>query len=389
MFQHGLNDKIFTMKKKIILIASLIISLSSLAQKIVKTTSPCNDAMLMEITGKWYKENGLSPGFMGLTAAQIQEGAKRLEAIHKLVLEVYPTPIGTIAADVYKTFQAEFAKQVRFEKNDNGSFEEVTVTGKPFPFYYYACVLHPYFCAGTNEIGNLYPDGGSGNIEINANGGLSNFLGDCGGDYDEATIDGRRIKIKKTVAKIWKGYELCYPSGAGGPEANEQSGSWCLLIHRKGMLPYIPVTKKQYLERALKYFPKFFYLDPKILDMITDKQQRDEMINQNTKLKDDVMKFYRDELDKATKDGSLDEPAIIQGPFFSPTNTFPIFTTEEAGGNMLVTENPKYMRKDLPPYVPQFFFVSWSWNNSPSVVKFGKAINENFPIEKLQEMIDK
>jgi hypothetical protein len=47
------------------------------------------------------------------------------------------------------------------------------------------------------------------------------------------------------------------------------------------------------------------------------------------------------------------------------------------------------MRKDLPVYVPQFFFVSWSWNNSPSVVKFGKAINENFPIEKLQEMIDK
>jgi hypothetical protein len=125
--------------------------------------------------------------------------------------------------------------------------------------------------------------------------------------------------------------------------------------------------------------------------MTTDKQQRDEMINQNTKSKNDVMKFYRDELDKATKDGSLDEPAIILGGLFSPidNSNFSIFTTEEAGGNMLVTENPKYMRKDLPVYVPQFFLVFWSWQNFPSVIKFGKAINENFPIEKLQAMIDK
>ena len=78
-----------------------------------------------------------------------------------------------------------------------------------------------------------------------------------------------------------------------------------------------------------------------------------------------------------------------RGGFFSLPGNFAIFTTEEAGGGMLVTENPKYMRKDLPVYVPQFFFVSWSWNNYPSVVKFGKAINENFPIEKLQAMIDK
>src|SRR5438046_1413979 len=103
------------MKKKIILIVSLIISLSSLSQKaiIIKTTSPCNDAMLMEITGEWHRFNNMSPGFMGLTAAQIQEGVKRLDAIHKLVQEAYPEFNGAIVADGYKTFQAEFAKQVR------------------------------------------------------------------------------------------------------------------------------------------------------------------------------------------------------------------------------------------------------------------------------------
>jgi hypothetical protein len=209
--------------------------------------------------------------------------------------------------------------------------------------------------------------GASGGMEINVNGG--DFLVDCSIRDDAATIEGRPIKLKKIAAKIWKENELCYPSGAGGPEANDQSGSWCVLIHRKGMLPYIPVTKKQYLEQALKYFPKFY--DPMIqsFDKIPDKQERDEGKNQITKQKDEVMKYYRDELVKITKDGSLDAPAIVKGMFNQLTN-FPIFTTEELGGQMLVTENPKYMRKDLPVYVPQFVFVSWSWNNFPAVVKF-------------------
>jgi hypothetical protein len=93
------------MKKQIILIVSLIISLSSLSQhsiKPIKTTSPCNDAMLMKITGEWHQFNNISPGFMGLTVAQIQEGIKRLDAIHKLVQEVYPNPTALLQAGFIK-----------------------------------------------------------------------------------------------------------------------------------------------------------------------------------------------------------------------------------------------------------------------------------------------
>ena len=380
------------MKKKITIIVSLIISLSSQGQNTenkIKTTSPCNDAMLMEITGKWHQANHLSPGFMGLTQAQVQEGIKRLDAIHKIILEIYPEPVGAIGAGVYKTFQAEFANQIRYEKNSSGSIDEVSVTGRPFPFFYYSCAIYPYFCSGTNEISNLYGVAGAeGGIEISVNGGLSNFLVNNSPTENESLIDGRPIKMKKTSAKMWKGYELCYPSGAGGPENNEQSGSWCLLIHRKGMLPYTPVTKKQYLELGLKHFAKFYDGLIKGFDINPNKEQRDEAKNQMTKQKDEVMKYYRDELDKVTKDGSSDLPAIVQG-MFSPLVNFPIFTTEEAGGSMLVTENPKYMRKDLPIYVPQFFLLSWSWNKAPALIKLGKAINENFPIDKLQAMIDK
>ena len=50
---------------------------------------------------------------------------------------------------------------------------------------------------------------------------------------------------------------------------------------------------------------------------------------------------------------------------------------------------PKIYAQRSANICPAVFFVSWSWNNLSAVVKFGKAINENFPIERLQAMIDK
>jgi hypothetical protein len=47
------------------------------------------------------------------------------------------------------------------------------------------------------------------------------------------------------------------------------------------------------------------------------------------------------------------------------------------------------MRKDLPKYIPQFFVVNWKWGNWPPQADIAKLIEERFPFEKLQAMIDK
>jgi len=47
------------------------------------------------------------------------------------------------------------------------------------------------------------------------------------------------------------------------------------------------------------------------------------------------------------------------------------------------------MRKDLPKYVPQFFVVQWQWNDWKPQADVGKLIEDKFPFEKLQTMIDK
>ena len=59
---------------------------------------------------------------------------------------------------------------------------------------------------------------------------------------------------------------------------------------------------------------------------------------------------------------------------------------------MLVTENPAYIRKDLPKYIPQF--IVYGLNNGPvyyidQSLNPYKLIDDNFSIEKLQAMIDK
>jgi hypothetical protein len=58
---------------------------------------------------------------------------------------------------------------------------------------------------------------------------------------------------------------------------------------------------------------------------------------------------------------------------------------------MLVTENPAYFRKDLPKYIPQLFVLSfdkYNWSFIPKKEPI-TLLEENFPIEKLQAMIDK
>ena len=120
----------------------------------------------------------------------------------------------------------------------------------------------------------------------------------------------------------------------------------------------------------------------------TDQQEVERKKNILLKAKSDDLKKFDDELEKTTRLGLLESPAIINiGGLMA--NSLPVFATEEQGGFMLVTENPDYFQKDLPATVPQFFTVNWWGNEAPWRMKFRKAIEDNFPIERLQEMIDK
>ncbi|MEW5975605.1 MAG: hypothetical protein AB1898_07345 [Acidobacteriota bacterium] len=120
----------------------------------------------------------------------------------------------------------------------------------------------------------------------------------------------------------------------------------------------------------------------------TDQQRRDEQVSKQIEGKGSILKRYQDELEKTTREGLLDSPAIIL-LVHSPDPAMPIFVTEAENGTLLITENPAYFRKDLPKYVPQTLVLSWSWNDWESQRNINKIVEESFPVERLQAMIDR
>ncbi len=126
----------------------------------------------------------------------------------------------------------------------------------------------------------------------------------------------------------------------------------------------------------------------------TEQQRRDETVNNMIKMKEDGIKRYEAALEKSKADKLLDTPAEVLQPF-SVEENIPVFASGVEGGKMLITENPAYFRKDLPKYIPQFMVLYWEWvSDAPMYggeqgAYYRKMIEQNFPIEKLQAMIDK
>ena len=408
------------MKNQIFLLILLITCFSSRSQDVIKITIPCNDALLINTNGRWLKgDDLLDPGHIGLNKTQVQEVVTRLDIIHKLVLGIFPQPMGIDARWHRSLGYALFGNKVKFELNSSEVLNANPIGGLPVASYYYTSNFYRYSCYNKqNEIWTGWPGETSNGIQVFAN-TISSLIGS--GSPDTMTIDGRRVTMRHPTKETWKGYEL-YHSQSGRTHGS-------LLIHRKGELPYIPVTRKQYLDRCIAHlnklydqmikdindrpirtveeqeaeknkklekFEKDFGKDPKKLKSAvdyylagyeTEQQRRDKEIEQRIKEKNAVLRRYQDALEKTMAADLLNSPAIIPLMIYDPY-TEPVFSTE-AEGNMLVTENPAYMRKDLPKYVPQFIVLKWGFQDWVGYQNMWKIFEANFPVEKLQVMIDK
>ena len=80
------------MKKQITIFLLIIIHLSAWSQKTIPTDGPCNKAMAEKAKGRWIKNADNL-----FTTTQQPEVFKRLDAIHQLVLKIYPEPTGVDA----------------------------------------------------------------------------------------------------------------------------------------------------------------------------------------------------------------------------------------------------------------------------------------------------
>lgn len=369
------------MKKQIIILFFFIIQISSWSQERIPTKGPCTRDMCEKATGKWIKSGDDISQYLGFSKFQQQEALKRLNEIHRLILKIYPEPTGVDAVWGTTLGNGHFGSLAKYHVNSDDKITFDYLKEVLTPSFKYSCSFPSYYCANdkentmmagyTNETGTF--------IKIFVN----NLDWFAGSPLDDSmTVNQLQVKMKNPVKEMWKGFELLNSPGGGNTRY--------VLISRKGMLPYIPVTRKQYLDYYLNYITKFY--DKMMADIEIyqpDKEQRNRQKNEMLKQKNNALKSYRDELVKTSAAKLLDSPAIVISMTPGIGNT-KIFITEAEGGQMLVTENPAYLRKDLLKYVPQFFVVVWGWEEpSVSSENIRKIIEANFPVEKLQAMIDK
>jgi hypothetical protein len=357
------------------------------AQNWIKTNGPCNDEILKNVAGEWIHWG--DPWYAKVSKQHEQEIRNRVQLIHQFIYNLLPPSLpGIDAAWGIHSADYDFAQQSTIEHVTPDQKRQKFYNGVPLVQYTYSIGFFEYSCGkygDPNFMRKGYPreDGASLTVAVNT---LNKFLNRDYGGTDGMQIDGRNIKMRPPVIGTWKGYTMY----------DTDYGDFLILLHRDGILPYIPVTRKQYLELAINYFNKFYdnmlaELDKSVKVAADMGIKRDPADKEKwEKQKKEVVKYYEDALTNATTKGLLDTPAIVMG-FLNPLTNYPIFISEADGGYMLVTENPKYFRKDLPKYVPQLFMFSISkmkWWFTPKIDPI-KILEEKFPIEKLQAMIDK
>lgn len=375
------------MKKQIIILFLFAASFSSRSQERIFLKGPCTQSICDNANGKWIKSGDDISPYLKFSKQQQQEALKRFYEIQDLIFKMYPEPKGVDVVWGTTLGNGYFGSSAKYSVKDNritfDYLKEVLT-----PSMKYACSFPSYYCANdkensmwagyTNETGTF--------IKIFAN----DFQWFAGTPQDDSmTVNQLQVKMKHHVKEMWKGCELMDAPSGGNIRY--------VLISRKGMLPYRPVTRKQYLNYYFNYVTKSY--DKMMADIDAyqpDKEQRNHQKEGIVKLRNNALRSYQDEVEKTTAAGLLDSPAIVVSmtpglaALMSPGGKPQIFITEEEGGQMLVTENPAYMRKDLPKYVPQFFVIAWAWE-SPLVPSenIRKIIEKNFPVEQLQAMIDK
>jgi len=353
----------------------------------------CNDEVIMNVKGSWKKRSDAN---MKADKNQAQI-ISRIDAISKLFQTAYPDPKG-MEAGWYRTM---------------GGYSLVGYGPTPYGF---SSLYLAWYCNQNLHKLMLGSETGTwANVYINSFGWFMTH------QYDELSdkIEGITAFLLPKKICEWKGFPL-YEASANRNKCKT------ILITRDNQLPYKSVTRVQFLKamkekleadkkiqidqdnkmpertEAEQAAAKQKGLENALVGATpnrieerkasyqkryrTDKQLKEERIQQTSKYFDDRIKLYDDVL-KSLNENELKEPASVNEVNW--TSLARGFTTQEKGGRMIVFVNNDYFNLKLPAYVPQFIALYWEWDKNSAAQNFKKQIEENFPMDKLKAMIDK
>ena len=154
------------MKKQIAILFLTTIHLSSWSQNTITTKTPCTNEMAYNEKGRWIKRDDNL-----FTTTSQAEVFKRLDAMHQMVLEVYPDPVG-VDATWHRTNRNQFfASQVKIDSTRDGVMRRNEINGIPVATYYYLATFFSYFCDGgkTNIMRRGWPGEAGSQVYVHVN----------------------------------------------------------------------------------------------------------------------------------------------------------------------------------------------------------------------------
>jgi hypothetical protein len=308
----------------------------------------CNDSLIMSIKGTWSKYPQ-QPMMSPVTKSDFDQATKNMEAFHQLLLEAYPQGTGC-------------EPQVNMI-NPHPAFYTPWV----YSYNYYTAVFY-YFC-NKNKLFKTTETHTSFRVIVN---NFERFW-----TSTQFFIHGNEIFSRQPRAGKWKEYEAYF--------SEEQP---LVMLTRMNMLPYKPVTRKQYLDYMIAYFDSLYTAMADQFNKSDDPYMKEKAAS-ITDGKNDILKIYREEIVKSGNRNLLDSPAVVKGiGNVSFSENTDIFISEERGGTALLMINADYFKKDLPKTVPQFIIVRIQGGvGSPPETYFSIMMKEKFPFEKLEAMI--
>jgi len=176
-----------------------------------------------------------------------------------------------------------------------------------------------------------------------------------------------------------------------------------IVIARNGQLPYIPLTKKQYLSvLKTKFINEEKWMMERSFSVAKNDADKSRAEQYSKSQYEPKIKRVDDYLSSAT------ENDLNQLAFVKDMQDFKKFYTEQEGGRMTVIVNKDYFNNALDPVAPQFLLIRWEWNDGEGpaggllrpkppdmdvccrISKYYKeSIENNLDITALQQLLDK
>jgi hypothetical protein len=326
--------------KYVLLLVALYASLNAYSQD-------CTQASASQKPGIW--KEGMKGSISGIPAADLEKERKVVAAIHLLVKSKY-SPTGV-------------------EADYNGSYDRPD-SEIPVNIYDYNIYFLHYICEG-NVLKTDHETSTSLTISVNR------FDSKIYDKPDENNLPGEGFYSIKKMPVEKDGNYFFEENASLGMGATGKSRTW--LIPRDNKLPFVYVTKKEFLEKQKNML---ILAMPKAI----------EGSNQNFKAKTEQdFKKALAKIESLMKmlSGESDQPAIVkQDP--NDYLSFLFTTNDDPFSKVLIKPNPGYFNSKLPRSSPQFIVVNVTGNNNePVAAKVMTDVIKDLDFTALRNMLDR